>query len=121
FFGGRKDAAVSARVRATEERLRRIEADPVARPPEQLRIDPAFDPEELGTETPLRGERLSKRYGDTVVLDDVSLALGPRSRVLRVGPTGAGKTTLLKVLAGLLPPDAGVVRRAEGAVVGYLD
>jgi macrolide transport system ATP-binding/permease protein len=121
FFGGRKDAAVAARLRATEERLRRIEAEAVERPPEQLRIDPAFDPRELGAEVPLRAERLRKAYGDTRVLDDVSLTLGPRDRIVLVGPNGAGKTTLLKILAGLLAPDDGVVHLAEGVTVGYLD
>ena len=121
FFGGRKDAAVAARLRATEERLRRIEAEAVEPPPEQLRIDPAFDPLELGAEVPLRAERLRKAYGDTLVLDDVSLELGLRSRVVLVGPNGAGKTTLLKILAGLLAPDDGVVQLTEGVTVGYLD
>jgi macrolide transport system ATP-binding/permease protein len=55
------------------------------------------------------------------VLDDVSLELGPRSRIVLIGPNGAGKTTLLKTLAGLLAPDDGVVRRADGVTVGYLD
>jgi macrolide transport system ATP-binding/permease protein len=121
FFGGRKDAAVSARLRAVEERLRRIEAERIERPPERLRIAPAFDPEELGATTRLRAEGLRKAYGELVVLDDVSLELGPRSRIVLVGPNGTGKTTLLKILAGLATPDAGAVRRAEGVTVGYLD
>jgi macrolide transport system ATP-binding/permease protein len=121
FFGGRKDAAVAARLRATEERLRRIEAEAVPPPPEQLRIDPAFDPVALGAEVPLRAERLRKAYGDTLVLDDVSVSLGARDRIVLVGPNGAGKTTLLKILAGLLPPDEGRVYLADGVRVGYLD
>jgi macrolide transport system ATP-binding/permease protein len=121
FFGGRKDAAVAARLRAVEERLRRIEAEAVPAPPERLRIDPAFDPAALGDGPPLVAEGLRKAYGGLTVLDGVSLALEARSRILLVGPNGAGKTTLLKLMAGLLRPDEGVVRTAPGVAVGYLD
>ncbi|HEY3078533.1 MAG TPA: ABC-F family ATP-binding cassette domain-containing protein [Chloroflexota bacterium] len=121
FFGGRKDASVAARVRAVEERLRRIEAEAIPRPPERLRIDPAFDPEALEGDAPLEAEELRKAYGGRNVLDGVSLALAPRSRIVLVGPNGAGKTTLLRILAGLLTPDGGSVRPAPGVTVGYLD
>jgi ATPase subunit of ABC transporter with duplicated ATPase domains len=59
--------------------------------------------------------------GGEVVLRDISLKVGPRSRVGVVGPNGAGKSTLLQVLAGLLAPDGGS-RSIDppGATVGYL-
>ena len=60
---------------------------------------------------------LRKSYGDTVVLDGVSLTVGPGDRVGIVGPNGIGKTTLLRLLAGLETPDEGSV---QGEVsVGY--
>lgn len=52
---------------------------------------------------------LTKRYGTTVVVDDVDLVL-PRGGVTSiVGPNGAGKSTLLSMVARLLPADAGTV------------
>ncbi|MBO3738809.1 ABC-F family ATP-binding cassette domain-containing protein [Actinoplanes sp. NEAU-H7] len=45
------------------------------------------------------------------MLDHVSVTVSPRSRLAIVGENGRGKTTLLHVLAGLLTPDAGTVRR----------
>lgn len=54
-----------------------------------------------------------------VVLDHVTLAVGPGEIVTLVGPNGAGKTTLVRVLLGLVPPDSGTVHRRPGLTVGY--
>ena len=65
------------------------------------------------------GLRLER--GSHTVLDDVSLTVGPRSRVGVVGPNGVGKSTLLSLLAGTLAPDAGsVARQPPSATVGLL-
>jgi ATPase subunit of ABC transporter with duplicated ATPase domains len=56
-----------------------------------------------------------------MILDDVSILVGPRTRTGLVGPNGIGKTTLLRVLAGLETPDRGTVERAPATLtVGYL-
>jgi putative ABC transport system ATP-binding protein len=52
---------------------------------------------------------LSKRYGERVILADLSLALEPGQLVAIVGESGAGKSTLLNLIAGLDVPDAGSV------------
>jgi multiple sugar transport system ATP-binding protein len=52
---------------------------------------------------------ISKAYGDTLVLDDVSLAMEAREFVAFLGPSGSGKSTLLRIIAGLETPDAGEV------------
>lgn len=57
----------------------------------------------------LRLERLTKRYGSLVALDDVSLTLESGRIVGLLGPNGSGKTTLIKILNGLLTPTSGVV------------
>ncbi|GGH43434.1 ATP-binding cassette domain-containing protein [Microbacterium album] len=49
--------------------------------------------------------------GGRAILDGVDVVVSARSRLAVVGENGRGKTTLLHVLAGLLPPDAGDVRR----------
>jgi thiamine transport system ATP-binding protein len=47
------------------------------------------------------------RFGDRTVLDAVDLTVGAGEIVALLGPSGSGKSTLLRVIAGLLPPDAG--------------
>lgn len=59
-------------------------------------------------------ERVSKAYGDNVVLKDFSLSVNPQEILCLLGPSGCGKTTLLHLLAGLLPPDSGHVHRPPG-------
>jgi ATPase subunit of ABC transporter with duplicated ATPase domains len=65
---------------------------------------------------------VTKSYGAQVVLDDVTLTIGPRARIGLVGPNGVGKSTLLRIAAGADAPDRGVVTRAPASVtVGYLE
>ena len=57
----------------------------------------------------VRIEHVTKRFGDLVVADDISLHIQPGEVVVFVGPSGGGKTTLLRMIAGLEWPDAGQV------------
>jgi ATPase subunit of ABC transporter with duplicated ATPase domains len=66
----------------------------------------------------LDAQQVTPGYAERTVLDAVAVTVRVDSRVGLVGPNGAGKSTLLRVLAGLLTPDAGVVRRYGS--VGYL-
>ena len=52
---------------------------------------------------------VTKRFGDFVALDDVSLDVPDGSLTALLGPSGSGKSTLLRVIAGLETPDAGEV------------
>jgi ATP-binding cassette subfamily F protein 3 len=65
-------------------------------------------------------EGLTKRYGDRVLLEDVSWHVKKRDRIGLSGPNGAGKTTLLRMLAGLEEPDSGQIRMASDTTIGYL-
>src|SRR5688572_18783749 len=53
---------------------------------------------------------VSKSFGETRALDDVSFAVAPGEILGLLGPNGAGKTTLVRIVATLLAADGGSVR-----------
>jgi len=64
----------------------------------------------------LRLEGVSKRFGDRVVLNDVTLDVGAGEYVAVIGESGIGKSTLLNIVAGLEPLDGGAVFFGESCV-----
>jgi sulfate/thiosulfate transport system ATP-binding protein len=61
-------------------------------------------------------QEVSRRFGEHVALDTVSLRVEHGELVGLLGPSGSGKTTLLRIIAGLEMPDRGVVRLADDDV-----
>jgi len=60
---------------------------------------------------------LSKSYGDTLAVDDLSVQIPSGEIFALLGPNGAGKSSTVKVLTGLMQPTTGVVRIAGFDVV----
>ncbi len=71
-------------------------------------------PPHVADAAPVQVSNLTVRFDGTTALEDVSFTIDVPQKVAVVGPNGAGKTTLLKVIAGIYPPTAGLVR-----VYGY--
>jgi macrolide transport system ATP-binding/permease protein len=114
-------ATVSRRIAAAEEKLRRIEANPIPQPPDELRFNPRLNVDVLKGRLPLTADGLVKAFGTRRMLDSVSFDLPLDGRVVLVGPNGAGKSTLLKMLVGAETPDAGKVYINPAVKIGYLD
>ena len=53
---------------------------------------------------------LTKKYGNTVAVDDLSLQIGDGEFFALLGPNGAGKSTVMGMLSTILIPDAGEIR-----------
>ncbi len=54
-------------------------------------------------------QHLSKRFGDNLVVDDLSFAIAPGECLGVIGPNGAGKTTTIRMCLGLAAPDGGSI------------
>ena len=67
----------------------------------------SLGPEEDTSTVAARLERITRSFGDLTVIDGLSLEIPANAITTVVGPNGSGKTTLVRILAGVLPPDAG--------------
>jgi macrolide transport system ATP-binding/permease protein len=132
FKAGTWERAAASKVRNAQERLRRLEDNPVERPPERLKLDAGLNSAGLDDAGPDgAGPDLDREARDgtgrvlharnTQVpgrLDVPEFRVERGQKILITGPNGAGKSTLLSVLAGTLDPAAGqVVRHGR---IGYL-
>ncbi|MGI9061978.1 MAG: ribosomal protection-like ABC-F family protein [Ktedonobacteraceae bacterium] len=120
FFAQRVDSTVSRNIRAAEEQLKRIEADPIPKPPELIRVSSHFNTEPLQSRVVVRAVQLTKSWGERCILQEVSFTLAQDARIVLIGPNGAGKTTLFKLLIGEEEPDSGEVQIVSSARIGYL-
>jgi len=58
----------------------------------------------------IRVENLSKKFGDAVVLDDLSFSVSSGEVIGFLGPNGAGKTTTMRIITGFLAPSSGTIK-----------
>lgn len=80
-----------------------------SRPATIERWQPASDDFD-GQEQPiLRVSHMSKRFGNVVTSNDISLDIYPRGLHSFIGPNGAGKTTFFNIVSGLIRPDTGKI------------
>jgi ATPase subunit of ABC transporter with duplicated ATPase domains len=69
----------------------------------------------------IEADRVSKAYGDRLIVEDMSFKLPPGGIIGVIGPNGAGKTTLFRMITGQEKPDSGTIRIGETVVLAYVD
>jgi energy-dependent translational throttle protein EttA len=72
-------------------------------------------------DTVIEADRVSKAFGETLLIDDLSFKLPPGGIVGVIGPNGAGKTTLFRMIMGQEKPDGGDIRIGDTVELGYVD
>ncbi|WP_228430674.1 ABC transporter ATP-binding protein [Baekduia soli] len=75
----------------------------------------------METESEVRLEGVTRRFGDVVALRDVSVSVARDEVVAVVGPSGSGKSTLLELVCGLQAPDAGRVAASRAVLMPQRD
>jgi len=69
----------------------------------------------------IEAERLTKGFGDRMLIEDLDFKLPPGGIVGVIGPNGAGKTTLFRMIVGQEKPDSGSLRVGPTVKLGYVD
>jgi sulfate-transporting ATPase len=114
--------APRARQAKSKARLQAYEAmldAPFAERAEKLEI--AIPPGPRLGDLVVEADRLTKAYGDRVLIDGLSFKL-PRGGIVGViGPNGAGKTTLFRMIVGQETPDGGTLRLGDTVRLAYVD
>ena len=112
--------AVSRSIRDAEERLNRIQENPIVKPPRPLRFKASFKSQNIKSAQVIAADRLIKNYGARNILGEISFSLRYDSRVIISGPNGAGKTTLLRIITGKDTAYEGDITCAPHVRIGYL-
>jgi ATPase subunit of ABC transporter with duplicated ATPase domains len=110
-------AAKAAQVQSRVKALEKIEKIELPKKRQVVKFDfrtPARSGEQVAV---LEG--VTKTYGRRVVHDGLTLTIRRGERWCVMGKNGAGKSTLLKMVAGVLPPDAGAVKLGASLEMGY--
>ncbi|MBW3616598.1 MAG: energy-dependent translational throttle protein EttA [Proteobacteria bacterium] len=112
-----RQAKSKARLASYDEMVREAENARGAQTQAHIQIPPG---PRLGNLV-LEADRLSKRFGDRVLFENVTFKLPPNGIVGVIGPNGAGKTTLFKLITGAEKPDDGAIRVGETVKLSYVD
>lgn len=110
-----------ARARSTKQkaRLQRFEElKNVKGPVTDGKVELASAASRLGRTT-VEIEKVSKSYGDKVLIRDFTYLFGKDDRVGFIGPNGSGKTTLMKMILGEVTPDSGHIEIGQTVKLGY--
>jgi ATP-binding cassette ChvD family protein len=97
----------------------RAEAEEAERGPEKLQIH--IPPGQRLGDQVIEVEKLSKGYGDRLLIDNLSFSLPPAGIVGIIGPNGAGKTTLFRMLTGQEEPDSGSITVGSSVELADVD
>jgi len=115
-FSANASKARQATSRAKQiEKIKLEEVKPSSRVNPFIRFDQTKKLHRLAVEV----EGLAKGYGEGPLFKNLNLSIAAGEKIAIIGPNGIGKTTLLKTLVGEWAPDAGTVKWAENADIGY--
>ncbi len=69
----------------------------------------------------IEADKLSKTFGENLLMEGFSFVLPPGGIIGVIGPNGAGKTTLFRMITGLEKPDAGTIKLGETVKLAYVE
>ncbi|MFZ4484452.1 MAG: ABC-F family ATP-binding cassette domain-containing protein [Chthoniobacterales bacterium] len=113
--------AKASKAAQAQERMKRLARIDRLAPPEnpEATVKFRFPQPPRGGQRVIELQGVRQAYGDHVVYQNLNLMIERGQRTVLVGPNGAGKSTLLKILADLLPLEAGERTPGHNASIGY--
>lgn len=118
FFANKASRKMARGAQSLESRLEKMTE--VSKPKPDLHIKALFQPKVQSGNNVLVMEKVSKSFGDTKVLDNLTVYIQKGNRVALLGSNGSGKSTLIKIITGEILPDSGSVKLGEKVMTGYL-
>lgn len=116
----RRFRATASKAKQVQSRVKQLEKMERIEIPEHLKqMKLRFPAAPRSGDEVVRCKRLSRRYGNQVVLQGVDLTITRGERVVLVGPNGAGKSTLMRIVAGRDNAHEGVVELGANVVSGF--
>ena len=110
-------------IKRAESREKKLDKIEVLDKPTEVRTDMRLrlEPNTESGEDVLLVEELAKSYGENQLFEHLGMDIKRGERVALIGGNGTGKTTILKLIARLLPKDAGNVTLGSRVRIGYFD
>jgi ATP-binding cassette subfamily F protein 3 len=113
--------AKASKASQAQDRIKQLARMERIEPPErdEATVSFSFPQPKRGGQRVITLEGVRQSYGTHVVYERLDLEVERGQRTVLVGPNGAGKSTLLKILAGMLPLEAGTVTPGHNLSIGY--
>ena len=113
--------AKASKASQAQDRIKQLARMERIEPPErdEATVSFSFPQPKRGGQRVITLEGVRQSYGSHVVYERLDLEVERGQRTVLVGPNGAGKSTLLKILAGMLPLEAGTVTTGHNLSIGY--
>jgi ATP-binding cassette subfamily F protein uup len=115
---------VEARRTRNEGRVKRLESLRVERAARRERLGNvklSLDSGERSGKLVAELVNVSKRFGDKIIVSNLSMRVQRGDRIGLIGANGVGKSTLIKLILGQLAPDSGSIRLGANVQVAYFD
>ncbi len=113
--------AKASKASQAQDRIKQLARMERIEPPErdEATVSFSFPQPKRGGQRVITLEGVKQSYGSHLVYERLDLEVERGQRTVLVGPNGAGKSTLLKILAGMLPLEAGTVTPGHNLSIGY--
>jgi len=113
--------AKASKAAQAQDRIKQLDRMVKIEAPErdEATVSFSFPQPKRGGERTITVEGVRQAYGSHVVYERLDLEVIRGQRTVLVGPNGSGKSTLLKILAGMLPLEAGTITPGHNLSIGY--